>query len=371
MSADSSRKLSGVQIVLIVLAVLAVIVLLAGLVLPSLAKAKARASTAQRSVSINAGLFEQLNQPDIAARVRGPSAAFSTETYDRIDANPFLRVIDNPLSTFSIDVDTASYANVRRFLNTGMLPPKDAVRIEELINYFSYDYPQPRDEHPFAVNVEINECPWNPAHRLARIGLKGKEIAAGERPACNLVFLIDVSGSMQPMNKLPLVISSLELLLDELSAQDRIALVVYAGSSGVVLDSTPCAQKARIRQALRALHAGGSTNGGQGIQDAYELARANFIRGGVNRVILCTDGDFNVGVTSVGELTRLIEEKARSGVFLTVLGFGMGNYKDGTLEKLADIGNGNYGYIDSLAESKKLLVEQVSGTLVTIAKDVK
>jgi Ca-activated chloride channel homolog len=331
--------------------------------LPSLARAKAKG---QRTGAINIGHLE-----DIAAHVRAASARFITESYDRIDANPFLRVIDNPLSTFSIDVDTASYANVRRFLNMGALPPKDAVRIEELVNYFSYDYPQPKDEHPFAVHIELNACPWNPAHRLARIGLKGKEIAGAERPVCNLVFLIDVSGSMQDMNKLPMVISALELLLDELSAQDRIALVVYAGRSGVVLDSTSAGQRGRIRNALRALNAGGSTNGGEGIERAYQIARANFVRGGVNRVILCTDGDFNVGVTSVAELTRLIEDKAKTGVFLTVLGFGMGNYKDGTLEKLADLGNGNYGYIDSLAEAKKLLVEQASSTLVTIAKDVK
>jgi len=300
--------------------------------------------------------------------VRAASEPFNTEAYDYLADNPFLSVRENPLSTFSIDVNTASYANVRRFLNERQLPPRDAVRIEELLNYFTYDYPAPKDEHPFAAHVEISDCPWNQEHRLARVGLKGKVIQAEQRP-CNLVFLIDVSGSMEPANKLPLLIDALELLVQQLTEKDRTAIVVYAGSSGLVLDST--SDKRKILSAFKRLRAGGSTNGGAGIELAYQTAVRSFIKGGANRVILCTDGDFNVGVSSAGELTRLIKEKAKSGVFLTVLGFGMGNYKDSTLEKLADLGNGNYGYIDSLAEAKKMLVEQLQGTLITIAKDVK
>lgn len=308
MSANSSPKLSNFQIFLIVLVIAAVLVALAGLMLPGLAKAKGRA---QRISGQLAHLY-----PDIAASARMASGPFNTESYDRIVDNPFLDVMHDPLSTFSIDVDTASYANVRRFLARGTLPPQDAVRIEELLNYFSYDYPAPIDEHPFAAHVEIGECPWKPEHRLARVGLKGKEIAVAERPACNLVFLVDVSGSMQDPNKLPLVIAALELLVQQLTAKDRIAMVVYAGSAGVVLDGASGADKARILGALRRLQAGGSTHGSQGIERAYKIAAASFIAGGANRVILCTDGDFNVGVTSVGDLTRLIEDKAKTGVFL-------------------------------------------------------
>jgi Ca-activated chloride channel family protein len=296
---------------------------------------------------------------------------FNTEAYDHIVENTFKRVTDEALSTFSIDVDTASYANVRRFLNSGQLPPPGAVRIEEMINYFDYDYPLPDGDVPFSVNVEIADCPWAADHRLARIGLKGMEIVQEERPPANLVFLIDVSGSMKPANKLPLLKQALELLVAELSEEDQAAMVVYAGASGLVLDSTSCEQKDVILRALKFLEAGGSTNGGAGIQLAYDIATENFIDDGINRVILATDGDFNVGITNQGVLISLIEEKAKTGVFLSVLGFGMGNYKDSNLEKLADKGNGNYAYIDTLNEAQKVLVDQMGGTLMTIAKDVK
>ncbi len=297
----------------------------------------------------------------------------NTEAYEQILDNPFLAVAQNPLSTFSIDVDTASYANIRRFLTAGALPPKDAVRIEEMINYFSYHYPppSPHSNDPFAVHMEVSDCPWNGEHRLVRIGLKGREIASDKRPLSNLVFLIDVSGSMNEPNKLPLVKSAMKLLVRQLTENDRVAMVVYAGSSGLVLPSTCCDRKDKILAAIDNLEAGGSTNGGAGLQLAYDIAMANFIKGGVNRVILATDGDFNVGVTNQGDLTRLIEQKAKTGIFLSVLGFGMGNLKDSTMEKLADKGNGNYAYIDTLNEARKVLVEQMNGTLITIAKDVK
>ncbi len=295
----------------------------------------------------------------------------NTEAYAFRKDNDYLRVAGNPLSTFSVDVDTASYANVRRFLTQGERPPADAVRIEELVNYFPYRYAPPTDNVPFAAHLEVASAPWAPEHRLVRIGLKGREVSDAQRPAANLVFLLDVSGSMDEPNKLPLVKQSLRLLVNKLRADDRVAIAVYAGASGLALPSTSANKKAEILEAIERLEAGGSTNGAMGIQLAYDIAKANFIPGGVNRVILATDGDFNVGTTSEGELTRLIEEKAKSGVFLTVLGFGMGNIKDSTLEQLADKGNGNYAYIDSLAEAKKALVEQAGGTLVTIAKDVK
>ncbi|WP_406693656.1 VWA domain-containing protein [Singulisphaera sp. Ch08] len=295
----------------------------------------------------------------------------TTEDYSRIEDNPFLRVVQNPLSTFSIDVDTASYANVRRFLGQGMWPPKDAVRIEELLNYFTYDDPSPTGDDPFSVRIEVAGCPWNAEHRLARIGIKGRPIEQDKRPLSNLVFLIDVSGSMQDANKLPLLKASLQRLVEQLGENDRVAIVVYAGASGLVLPSTSCLDKQVILSALEQLQSGGSTNGGAGIQLAYDTAVSHFIRGGTNRVILATDGDFNVGISSEGDLTRLIEEKAKSGVFLSVLGFGMGNYKDANLEKLADKGNGNYAYIDTAREAEKVFVEELSSTLVTIAKDVK
>ncbi|HEY5792180.1 MAG TPA: von Willebrand factor type A domain-containing protein [Chthoniobacterales bacterium] len=296
--------------------------------------------------------------------------AFNTEGYDYLEENRFLSARENPLSTFSIDVDTASYSNVRRFLQQqGQLPPKGAVRIEELVNYFPYSYPQPEGTDPFSVNVEVGKAPWNPRHDLVRIALKGREIAAGKRPASNLVFLVDVSGSMDEPDKLPLLQRSLVELTLRLAPKDRVAIVVYAGSSGLVLPST--ADKAAIRDALERLQAGGSTNGGEGIKLAYREARANFLEDGNNRVILCTDGDFNVGVTSEQALVDLIEKERASGVFLSVLGFGTGNLKDSQMEKLADRGNGNYAYIDSPAEGRKVLGEQMGATLFTIAKDVK
>lgn len=293
------------------------------------------------------------------------------ETYSEVEETPFYEVTRAPLSTFSIDVDTASYSNTRRFLNDGQLPPKDAVRIEELINYFPYDYPQPSGGAPFSVTAEAGECPWNAQHRLVHIGLQGRRIMSENLPPANLVFLIDVSGSMSDTNKLPLLKSSLDTLVEQLSARDRVAIVVYAGTSGIVLPSTPCDRKGDILAAIGRLGAGGSTNGGSGIMLAYRVAQENFIKGGTNRVILATDGDFNVGVTSDGELARLIEEKRQGGVYLSVLGFGMGNLKDATMEKLADRGNGNYAYIDTPMEARKVLGEQLAGTLVTIAKDVK
>ncbi len=296
---------------------------------------------------------------------------FNTAAYDHIVENPFLDAKSNPLSTFSIDVDTASYSNIRRFINEGSLPAKDAVRVEEMINYFAYDYSQPADEKPFAVHVDLASCPWEPSHRLVRIGLKGREIATDKRGASNLVFLLDVSGSMEPTERLPLVKQAMRLLVEKLTENDRVAIVVYAGASGVALPSTNGAHKEQILQALENLQAGGSTNGAEGIQLAYRIAADNFIKGGVNRVILATDGDFNVGVTNQGDLIRLIEEKAKTGVFLSALGVGTDNLKDSTMQKLADKGNGNYAYLDSLDEARKVLVQQMNGTLVTIAKDVK
>ncbi len=295
----------------------------------------------------------------------------TTESYARIRENPFKSVSREPLSTFSIDVDTASYANARRFLNSGQLPPRDAVRIEEFINYFAYDYPQPSIDEPFSINVDVADCPWNRNHRLARIGLQGYEIPNDERPESNLVFLIDVSGSMNQPNKLPLLKQSMTMLVDQLDEYDRVAIVVYAGASGLVLDSITCDNRGAILDAIDNLQPGGGTNGAAGIELAYQIAADNFIKDGTNRVILATDGDFNVGVTSEDDLHRLIEKKAKTGVFLSVLGFGGGNYQDATLELLADKGNGNYAYIDTLREAEKVLVEQMGGTLVTIAKDVK
>jgi Ca-activated chloride channel family protein len=296
---------------------------------------------------------------------------FNTEAYDKIDDNQWTEVSRRPLSTFSSDVDTASYANVRRFLNHGQLPPKDAVRIEELINYFSYEYPEPAGDKPFTVTTAIGECPWNPKHRLALIGLQARHLDNRQTPPRNLVFLVDVSGSMAMPMKLPLVKASLAMLARNLTGRDRIAIVVYAGNAGLVLPSVSGGDPMTVLEALGRLEAGGSTNGAQGIKLAYQVARDHFVHDGVNRVILATDGDFNVGVTNQGDLIRLIEENRESGVTLSVLGFGMGNLKDSTMEKLADRGNGNYSYIDSLSEAQKVLVEEAGGTLVTLAKDVK
>jgi Ca-activated chloride channel homolog len=296
---------------------------------------------------------------------------FNTEAYDHIVDNPFVRVSQDPLATFSIDVDTASYANMRRFLNANRLPPKDSVRIEELLNYFTYDYSTPQGNSPLALNAEVAAAPWKPEHRLVRIGIKGKELDVEQQKTSNLVFLIDVSGSMDSPEKLPLLKNAMKLLVDRLGENDRVAIVVYAGSEGLALPSTTGDKKEVLVEAIETLRPGGATNGAAGIRLAYNTAVANFIPGGINRVILATDGDFNVGISSEGDLIRLIQEQARSGVFLTVLGFGKGNLQDAKLEKLADNGNGNYAYIDTLNEGRKVLVEQMGGTLVTIAKDVK
>jgi Ca-activated chloride channel family protein len=311
-------------------------------------------------------------------------SGFTTESYAYQNESAFVSPESAPYSTFAVDVDTASYANVRRFITSGQLPPAGAVRIEELLNYFPYHYAAPSSVRsdaavkqdgvkvpPFAAALEVAQAPWAPTHRLVRIGLKAREVATLDRPFANLVFLLDVSGSMGEPNKLPLVKQSMRLLLEKLRPEDRVAIVTYAGTSGLALPSTPAAKAGEIIEALDALSASGSTNGGMGIQLAYDIAKANFVPGGINRVILCTDGDFNVGVTSQSELAQMVEEKAKSGVALTVLGFGMGNYKDSTLELLADKGAGNYGYIDTEREAEKLLVQQVNGTLLAVAHDVK
>jgi Ca-activated chloride channel family protein len=293
------------------------------------------------------------------------------ERYDGVEESPYLEAARVPLSTFSIDVDTASYSNVRRFISDGSLPPRDAVRVEELINYFSYDYPQPVGDAPFAVAAEVAECPWNPRHRLLHIGVQGRRMASEDLPPCNLVFLVDVSGSMGSNDKLPLLKQSLAVLVERLTARDRVAIVTYAGSSGLALPSTSGDSKREILDAVERLQAGGSTNGEGGIRLAYQIAEQHFSRGGINRVILATDGDFNVGVSSDQDLVRLVEEKRRTGVFLTVLGFGTGNLNDSAMEKLADKGNGNYAYIDGIDEGRKVLGSEIGATLVTIAKDVK
>lgn len=308
----------------------------------------------------------EMAQPSPAA-----PAEPNTESYARVQDNPFLDAARNPLSTFSIDVDTASYSNVRRFLDQGSLPPADAVRIEEMINYFPYNYAQPTGDAPVAVNAEVAGCPWNAAHRLVRIGLQARSLQPGAVPPRNLVFLVDVSGSMSDQNKLPLVVNGLRMLVDQLNENDRIAIVVYAGSQGLALPPTSGDRKGQILAALDQLGAGGSTNGAAGIQLAYQVARQNFRKDGINRVILATDGDFNVGTTDQSSLEHMIEEERKSGVFLTVLGVGSGNTKDSTMEMLADKGNGNYAYLDSAAEARKVLVTQAGSTLVTVAKDVK
>jgi Ca-activated chloride channel family protein len=300
---------------------------------------------------------------------RGPGDG--GDKYAHVEENEFLTVKDSPLSTFSIDVDTASYAKTRAYLlEHHRLPPADAVRIEELINYFDYGYAGPTDEHPFAVHLETAECPWQPQHRLVRVGIQGKRVD-NERPVSNLVFLIDVSGSMNQPNRLPLVQRSLSMLVRELGENDQVSIVVYAGAAGLVLPPTSGADQGQILAAIENLRAGGSTNGGQGIHLAYATARQNFIKHGTNRVLLCTDGDFNVGVTSTGELVRLAAEQAKEGIYLSILGYGFGNHNDAMLEELSNKANGNYAFIDSDAEARKVLVEQMQGTLVTIAKDVK
>jgi Ca-activated chloride channel homolog len=296
----------------------------------------------------------------------------NTERYQHSSDNPLHLVAEQPVSTFSIDVDTGAYANVRRFLNAGTLPPQDAVRVEEMLNYFDYDYPAPNTrEQPFKVATELAPAPWNKDAQLLRVAIKAYELPASERPAASLVFLIDVSGSMQSPDKLPLLKNAFRLLTEQLSARDRVAMVVYAGSSGVVLEPTPGDQKYKIREAIDRLEAGGSTNGAEGIERAYQLARSTLVRGGVNRVILATDGDFNVGTVNFDALIDMAERERKSGVALTTLGFGTGNYNDQLLERLADAGNGNYAYVDNLSEARKVLVTELSSTLVTVAKDVK
>lgn len=296
----------------------------------------------------------------------------SGEEYESLAEGVFRAVDrDTALSTFSIDVDTASYANVRRFLNEGRMPPPSAVRVEELLNYFSYDYPAPRASDPFSVCMELADCPWQPGHELLRIGLAGKRPAAAERKPTNLVFLIDVSGSMTPENRLPLLKQALKMLVGELNENDNVTIVTYAGQAGLRLSATNGSRQGEIRAAIDGLQPGGSTHGSEGIELAYEQAARNFIQGGINRVILATDGDLNVGITSDAALVELIQVKAKSGVFLTVLGVGEGNLKDSKMEKLADHGNGMYAYLDSLREARKVLVEQLAGSLETIAKDVK
>lgn len=347
---------------------------------------KRDASASVSSVAMTGKLYGlQTGAPGAAARLtlRGNSTSKAKEFYDQtyitqdiesyksINENAFSTVKENPLSTFSTDVDAASYSNVRRFINSGQLPPADAVRIEEMINYFNYDLEGPKNSDPVAIHTELSAAPWNPKHRLLRIGLKAKTIATDKLPASNLVFLIDVSGSMNQDNKLPLVKSSLKMLVEQLRPQDKVALVVYAGAAGVVLPSTPGNQKQTIDNAIDNLSSGGSTAGGAGIRLAYDIALQNLIKKGNNRIILATDGDFNVGASSDDDMEKLITQKRESGVFLSVLGYGMGNYKDSKMETLADKGNGNYAYIDNITESRKTLVNEFGGTLFTVAKDVK
>lgn len=296
---------------------------------------------------------------------------YNREGYDKITENRFLKATDNPLSTFSIDVDAASYSNIRRFLNNSQLPPAGAVRIEEMVNYFKYNYPQPTNGDPFSVTTEISDAPWNKDHKLVLIGLQGKKIPTENLPPSNLVFLIDVSGSMQSPEKLPLVKASMKMLVDQMRQEDFISMVVYAGAAGLVLPPTSGAEKTKIKDAIDRLEAGGSTAGGDGIKLAYKVATENLNKKGNNRVILCTDGDFNVGESSDDAMERLVEKERQTGVFLTVLGFGMGNYQDAKMQKLADKGNGNHAYIDGISEAKKVLVSEFGGTLFTIAKDVK
>ena len=295
----------------------------------------------------------------------------SNESYAEINENTFKDVHKDPLSTFSIDVDAASYANIRRFINNGQRPPKDAVRIEEMINYFDYSYEQPANKHPFSIYTEVASAPWNEKHQLVHIGLQGKDIPTEDLPPSNLVFLIDVSGSMSSANKLPLLKAGFNMLVDKLRPEDEVSIVVYAGAAGCVLPATSGDKKKEIKAALEKLQSGGSTAGGTGIELAYQMAIEQFKKGGNNRVIMATDGDFNVGASSDKAMEDLIEEKRKDGVFLTVLGFGMGNYKDSKMEVLADKGNGNYAYIDTMEEAKKVFVNEFGGTLFTIAKDVK
>ena len=332
------------------------------------------ATSASRAVTGSVASVSMGGRKSKSAAVLGYAVApadFNTEGYSAINENGFKDVRNAPLSTFSIDVDNASYSNVRRYINLGQMPPVDAVRVEEMINYFKYDYPEPDGDYPFSVYTEVASCPWNQKHNLLHIGLKAKSIDKSTLPPSNIVFLMDVSGSMDDPNKLPLLKSAFGLLVNELRKQDRVAIVVYAGAAGVVLESTSGDRKENIMQAIDNLEAGGSTAGGEGLLMAYKIAEQNFIPGGNNRIILATDGDFNVGVSSNADMERLVENKRDKGIFITVLGFGMGNYKDDKMEIIADKGNGNYAYIDNIQEARKVLVQEFGGTLFTIAKDVK
>lgn len=304
------------------------------------------------------------------------SAAFGyqdvyREQYQKIESSPVQAVAQQPVSTFSIDVDTGAYANVRRFLNDGSLPPKDAVRLEELVNYFPYAYPKPEGDVPFSVATELATTPWNPETRLLRVAIKAADLSAAELPPANLVFLVDVSGSMDRREGLPMVQSTLKLLVDQLRPQDRVALVTYAGNASVVLESTSGSEKAKIRTAIDQLSAGGSTAGESGIQLAYQEAQKGLLKGGINRILLATDGDFNVGISDFETLKQLAADKRKTGVSLTTLGFGTDNYNEQLMEQLADAGDGNYAYIDNLREARKVLVDQLSSTLAVVAKDVK
>ena len=338
------------------------------------AKNSALASMARgkRSLADSGAMYELAHAPQVALQ-RYATEAQDRENYSHFVENSVNSVIEKPVSTFSIDVDTAAYSNIRRMImREGRLPPKDSVKIEEMINYFNYGYDSPEsNEQPFSVSVEMAPAPWNISNRLLQIGLKGFQPAPEERPAANLVFLVDVSGSMRSADKLGLVKKSLRLLVNKMSKEDRIAVVVYAGGAGLILDSTSADQKASILLAIDSLEAGGSTNGGAGIELAYSLAQQHFIEGGINRVIIASDGDMNVGITNQEALKNLIEHKRKGGVSLSTLGFGSGNYNYALMEQLADVGNGNAAYIDSLMEAQKVLVEQMQSTLLTIAKDVK
>jgi len=311
----------------------------------------------------------------IPFQVAGYSACYgtthNTEEYNKIKENIFKDAVLNPLSTFSVDVDYASYSNARRFLLDGYLPPKDAVRVEEFVNYFQYDYPSPDDEHPVSVYTELGICPWNNQNMLLHIGLKGKELSKKDYKKSNIVFLIDVSGSMMPENKLPLLVKAFKMFTEQLNDEDVVSIVVYAGSTGLVLPPTKGKDKLKIMNMLDKLKAGGSTAGGAGMKLAYKIAEDNFIQDGNNRIIWATDGDFNVGVSSTSDLVNFLEEKRKQGIFLTVLGFGAENLKDNRLEQLANNGNGHYAYIDNLLEAKRVLVDEIGSTLFTIAKDVK
>ena len=350
--------------------------------LPILPEVKIQQETAQELDEISPGTRKKITSPQpmaLAGRAMKENDSFfitspppwNREAYNALSENGFIKTTHDPLSTFSIDVDTASYSNMRRFINQGALPPVGAIRIEEMINYFSYDYPRPENKKPFSVTTELGPCPWNAEHKLVRIGLKAKDIDKKDLPPSNLVFLVDVSGSMSAPNKLPLLKQSMKMLVQQLDKDDRVSMVVYAGMGFVLLEPTAGSEQKKILAAIDMLGAGGSTHASSGIITAYKLAKQVYMPKGNNRIILASDGDFNVGTTSRGELQKLIEDKRKSGIYLTVLGFGMGNYHDDTMEILADKGNGNYAYIDNLLEAKKVMVKEMSGTMFALARDVK